>query len=84
MAKIQKKKYFKKFKKKKLNKKNYLKKLTIRFKRLYRLRSYITNLKSKLFLFNSTIHDSIFKIYIRLRSNNIFCTLTNLFYNKTR
>jgi ribosomal protein S11 len=80
MAKVYKKKHFQK---KKLRKKFFLKKIKTQLKRLYRYRSSFINLKSNLFLLPIILKKYSFKIYLRIRSNNVFCTLIDLGHNKT-
>jgi len=83
MVQIQKKKYFKKFRRKKKFKAYFFKKLVFKFRRLYRFRSHFTSFNSKVLSLKPFTNECSLKMYLRFRSNNIFCTLINLFENKT-
>jgi len=57
--------------------------LTTKLKRFYRFRLRFTNFRFRLLFFKPLSSKRTLKIYLRLRSNNIFCTLIDKLENKT-
>lgn len=81
--KIQKPLYLRKPRRKKSLKIYFFKGLIFKFRRLYRFRSHFTNFRARLFYSKLGLGQDTFKLFLRFRSNNIFCTLVDVFNKKT-